>query len=78
LSLVALPCDATSACAKDRGGGCGTGTAVVEGSAKGDGAALEGAAVGNNKSACQSNGIAESLSVGDQSKHVTPINRVGW
>jgi len=50
--LVALPCDATSACAKDRGGGCGAGTAVVEGSAMGDGTTLEGAAVGNNHSAC--------------------------
>jgi hypothetical protein len=58
LSLVDLLCDATSACAKDRGGGCGAGTAVVEGSAMG-GAALEGAAVDNNNSACQSNGIAD-------------------
>jgi len=46
---VALLCDATSAYANDCGGGCGAGTAVVEGSAIRDGAALEGAAVGNNK-----------------------------
>jgi len=55
---VALLCDATSACAKDHGGGCGAGTTVVEGSAIRDGAALEGAAVGNNNFVCQSNGIA--------------------
>ncbi|AES87431.1 hypothetical protein MTR_4g026980 [Medicago truncatula] len=61
LSLVAWLCDATSACAKDRGGGCGAGTAAVEDSAMGDGTTLEGVAVGNNNSACHSNGITKSL-----------------
>jgi len=60
----------TSACAKDRGGGCGAATAVVEGSAMWDGTTMEGATVGDNNSASQSNGIAESLSVSDQSNHV--------
>ena len=52
MSLVALPCDATSACAKDRSGGCGAGTAVVEG--------VDGKEAGTANSACQSNGMAEA------------------
>jgi len=51
--LVVLSCDATSAYAKDGGGGCGAGTAVVEGA--------DGKEVGTANSACQSNGMAEAL-----------------